>query len=237
MLSSTAMMAMVIMLYAPVSSAVHAALSVFSFSLLVSPVANNATSPVNVVLALSLALLSVAVAWTLWRWRVSPSLLKHLSNMLRARRPAGERENSLASVEYTQVALEDSSHDKPQQPERRDRAGDIEMLALHSPTRQRHRLGGEERELAVVHRPAGAPLSWEEIRKLLYHSRTGFVGAIMGLLGLFFFANQTRTNYWYVHSLWHVLMMFSAYFLVRGRVDLFVGLHRLLDKEMHNIDD
>ena len=45
-------------------------------------------------------------------------------------------------------------------------------------------------------------------------------GMCLGLLGLMCFALQGRDDYYILHSMWHVLMMLSAYLLLRGRVDV-----------------
>ncbi len=51
----------------------------------------------------------------------------------------------------------------------------------------------------------------------LHDLRCTLYGVLLAVAGLLCFANQTRLNYWYVHSLWHLLVMGSSYYLVRGR--------------------
>jgi hypothetical protein len=59
---------------------------------------------------------------------------------------------------------------------------------------------------------------------LLYSLRYTIVGGILGGSGLMCFAIQDRETYWYVHSIWHMCMMFAAYMLVIGRKEFFAYL-------------
>eukprot|EP01032_Pedospumella_encystans_P019672 gene19672-22372_t len=62
-LFSICCIASILLLYAPVSRPCHTALSLFCLALLVPPVADLPTSPVNLALALSFALIVLAVGW------------------------------------------------------------------------------------------------------------------------------------------------------------------------------
>jgi hypothetical protein len=58
--------------------------------------------------------------------------------------------------------------------------------------------------------------SWAWDKRL----RTPAAGLALGAVGLSCFALQGRDTYYLFHSLWHVLMMASAYLLVRGRIEM-----------------
>eukprot|EP01033_Poteriospumella_lacustris_P009453 gene9453-6776_t len=71
--------------------------------------------------------------------------------------------------------------------------------------------------LSVILAPT-APLS---VTALLHESLDLVIAAGIGTLGLSSYALDNRTNYWYVHSLWHMCMMTAAFFLLRGRMRIF----------------
>lgn len=47
--------------------------------------------------------------------------------------------------------------------------------------------------------------------------RLVWIGVVLAVAGIIFFALQRNESYWYMHSLWQFFIMSSAYFLVRGR--------------------
>lgn len=50
------------------------------------------------------------------------------------------------------------------------------------------------------------------IKKMLYF----IIGCLFSLLGFICMIIQTRESYYYIHSLWHLFIMLSAYFFIRG---------------------
>ena len=220
------MMAMVIMLYAPVSLQVHAAFSIFTFSLLVSPVTFDPTNPINVILAITFAIVMTTISWILWRYKIPIKIFS-----------SSKKSEPLYSRVAQQVSdnhITDESNDRTIHPnEDIDVEVEIEMMAVQQPNNSAI-LGNKD---SKVHEKPDRELSWEEIGQLAYVARSGVTGLILGLLGLFAFANQTRTNYWYVHSVWHVLMMLAAYYLSFGRVQLFKGLAYLHDRDVTYLDE
>lgn len=229
------MMSMVIMLYAPVSLQIHSAFSLFTFSILVSPVAFDPTNPINVILSISFAIIMCSLSWVLWRYRIPVSVLKKLSS-LGFHKSSRDNLNQYARVpQQAQEMLRDRDgipaiDNHPDQ-------GDVEMVQseyIKEPnlvfgTLRNHELQG--------YADVEYKLTFEEIGQVLYFAKSGFIGFVFGLLGLYFFASQTRTNYWYTHSLWHFFIMNSAHYLLIGRVQLFSGLRYILDKDLHNLDD
>jgi hypothetical protein len=55
------------------------------------------------------------------------------------------------------------------------------------------------------------------------------VGILSAVLGIVFFATQTRENYWILHSCWHTFVMFSSYLLIRGRNTFIVTVRRCIE--------
>jgi hypothetical protein len=51
------------------------------------------------------------------------------------------------------------------------------------------------------------------------------VGAALATAGIGCFALQTRTNYWVMHSLWHLLVMSSSYFLMKVPINQCIRAH------------
>jgi hypothetical protein len=58
---------------------------------------------------------------------------------------------------------------------------------------------------------------WQKI----YGVHSMILGAVLGIVGLVFFALQNRTNYWIFHSCWHVCVMVSVLFLLKGKYEFF----------------
>jgi hypothetical protein len=55
------------------------------------------------------------------------------------------------------------------------------------------------------------------VRHILRELWLTVVGACLAVSGITCFAMQSRTNYWLMHSFWHLLVMSSSYFLMKGR--------------------
>ena len=47
--------------------------------------------------------------------------------------------------------------------------------------------------------------------------RYTIIGLLLGAVGTISFYFQTRTNYWYIHSIWHASIMLSAHFVLIGK--------------------
>ncbi len=47
--------------------------------------------------------------------------------------------------------------------------------------------------------------------------RYTIIGLLLGAVGTLSFYFQTRTNYWYIHSIWHASIMLSAYYILIGK--------------------
>jgi hypothetical protein len=227
------MMAMVIMLYSPVSVHIHSAFSIFTFSLLVAPVAFDPTNPMNVILAITFAIIVCCMSWIMWKTRLSVTSLKKLSTLLGFRNTHPER-----VPQYTRVSQQSSERNINEVYPNTDSLGEeieFEMANMEVSTDEIDFEKNNPSLLPEVHNDR--QLTWEETGQLIFFARSGIVGVVFGMLGLCFFASQTRMNYWYTHSLWHVFIMYSAYYLVLGRVKLFQGLRFLLNKDLQNLDD
>jgi hypothetical protein len=89
----------------------------------------------------------------------------------------------------------------------------------------RHRRKQNSRNLFFVHHGAQNRRIQEAQAKRLcqkiYSVHSMILGAVLGIVGLVFFALQNRTNYWIFHSCWHVCVMVSVLFLLKGKYEFF----------------
>ena len=58
---------------------------------------------------------------------------------------------------------------------------------------------------------------WRNMRRVAVDLRDSAVGATLAAVGITCFSLQSRTTYWVLHSMWHVLVMTAPYYLIRGR--------------------
>lgn len=69
-------------------------------------------------------------------------------------------------------------------------------------------------------------------RLSLFLSSSGYtiVGVIMAILALICFSMQEGDQYWYMHSLWHILIMGSVYPLLVGRKSFYDYMYNCISK-------
>jgi hypothetical protein len=60
--------------------------------------------------------------------------------------------------------------------------------------------------------------------------RYTIIGLLLGAVGTLAFYLQNRTNYWYVHSIWHGSIMLSAYFILIGKPYFIAFLDKSIPK-------
>lgn len=223
----------ILLLYAPMSRSVHTAVSLLCLALLVPPVADQPTSPVNLVLALTFALLVLAVGWgaVLRQGDRRGSQVTHLLGGLFLHTQSDPLLHGTAGASGEEVIF-----DKPlavvtngeemvyssiarNSPELREE--DIEMMDLSQGITPSTEYFDNSSDLAAVYSSNGTcPEVCVEHERHVWALPA--VGMLVGLVGLMCFALQRRENYYISHSLWHVFMMISAYLLVRGRRHLYV---------------
>ena len=222
-LFSICCIASILLLFAPVSRPCHTALSLFCLALLVPPVADLPTSPVNLALALSFALVILAVGWgTVLRTgdrrgsTVTPVLCGLFLHMRGdplfhgTSEAASDVDKPLTVImNHEEMVYSSIARNSPDL-----REEDIEMMDLSQ--------GRAGDDLPVGSTDPNTVFS-EEVcpKKCIENGKHVWVlpatGLTVGLVGLLCFALQRRENYYILHSLWHVFMMVSAYLLVRGR--------------------
>lgn len=225
-LFSICSIAVILMLYAPVTRASHSALSLLCIALLVPPVADLPTSPVNLALSLTFGVSVLAVGWAVvlrgsgpQRDRAVRSVLlgvfvSTLSDPLLCDlgTPVKASGSARAAGPGTGVAYNSLSADSPEGVEE-----DVEMVEFtqHSDNTE-----------SCVHDnvPYGGDVTGFACDNALVRGvwLVPAIGLAVGITGLLCFALQTRANYYILHSLWHVFMMIAAYLLVKGRLELYV---------------
>lgn len=258
--------ASVLLLYAPISRSTHSALSLLCLGLLVAPVSNLPTSPMNVLQAATFSLTVVLAGWLFksggcsaticgvdfrpvfqcfvtttgadplsWEQgahgtdikldrrgdaiqngvgkrgnvRNAPgSASSSIYNTLRTGQlPQSEIAIQVGAIEDDDLEMTTSSHSLQPQ-----------MTNTPQEFAAENDSGGSfQDETFSIHQSMlfGALLALRS-RKL----RMPLCGMVLGMTGLLCFALQGRDTYYFLHSLWHFLMMISAYLLVHGRIEL-----------------
>jgi len=229
-LFSICSIASILLLYAPVSRPCHTALSLFCLALLVPPVADLPTSPVNLMLALSFAFIILAVGWgTVLRTgdrrnskvtTVVCGLFLHMNgDPLRygtSDAVCDEVKPETVAINREEMVYSSIARNSPDL-----REEDIEMMDLS----QGRAVGddvsvGASDPAIAFGEEAVCPQTCTEGGRRVWMLPAA--GLSVGLVGLLCFALQRRENYYILHSLWHVFMMVSAYLLVRGRHQWYV---------------
>ena len=221
----------ILLLYAPVTRSCHAALSLLCIGLLVPPVADLPTSPANLALSLTFALTVLALGWGLVlnssvkRGRgvhvvggmfvnstTDPFLCDVSTLSGRQNAPSsttiGRETGARSSAYYASVAYNSpdvSSHD-------------VEMTALSSNSADDDVVDPADPAGVLGDDPPCLTLCAPGVQRVWV---VPAVGLSIGLAGLMCFALQARESYYILHSMWHVFMMIAAYFLVKGRIELY----------------
>lgn len=235
-LFSVAMIATVVLFLAPISRSLHAACSVAVLSLILAPVIDDPTNAAVLGLTVFLSIAATLLLWVTHLRRLTPPTSSSSSSLLPSSTAAVDGGPSYASVpmfsDESTRSTEDSDDATTTMTMSSDDRGDIEMEALSSgssgstsvnPLHRTAADGGSDpipsmTTATVRLRPETAPLS---VTALLHESLDLVIAAGIGTVGLSSYALDNRTNYWYVHSLWHMCMMTAAFFLLRGRMRIF----------------
>lgn len=179
----TSMIAIILLLYAPITKDIHSTISIAVIGLLVSPITSNPTNAMNVILTISSSIFVVALIWLYRYYSISTS-----------------HKISYRGLSQIDDLDEDSFSDG------------LELPSLSPPSYVSNRPSKSNSSSNIFIRLP--TLSLKNILLALF-------GSFVGLLGFAFFVNQSRVNYWYTHSLWHIFVMLSAYILILGRIVIF----------------
>jgi hypothetical protein len=197
-LFSLVMIFIILTLYAPLTSRVHGAISILWLGALLAPVASNPTSTSNVLATLTAStglLLIGHVALCVGRTGAAVRYMPGVDYTILPSKPEHDVEQSQVQYEV----LDSIS----------DGAGDVELVSSITS-------GADSATDSSQHMTCFASV-YTTLRRLSY----SLLGGVLGLGGLLCFALQGRVNYWYIHSLWHMLMMLSAWLLLKGRGSFF----------------
>lgn len=260
MLFSVSAIASVLLLYGPISRSTHSALSVLCVGLLVAPVSNQPTSPVNILQAMAFSASVVAIGWLYksgqcpskacgvdLRWCFQCFVVLSgdplscdvaLGYRDKAGRSAVGRRGLTGSVlavggdsplfaVVRHIPLSDADVEAEDDVEMTTSSHYLQQPRSEDTSSRGNADGTTEPVGADMYEEASASAAHQSViftviaalrnRKL----RMPLCGAALGATGLLCFALQGRDNYYFLHSLWHIFMMISAYLLVQGRVDLY----------------
>lgn len=232
-LFSTVSVAAVILHHSPWSSDSHSALVICVFSVLVSPISNDPTNPKNIILAISFSISVCILAWIsavishrfphlstkdgTWRSNPGINLTASLSAATQGYAPVATS-NDGDNIEMQHVIV-DSNPDHCDEGDNDDENGFNEQNEIEN-TRSTSdwnmdtsRISWLEKIVVII----------KAIPSALIVSRWTIVGVALALSGIMCFAMQTRMSYWYLHSLWHILVMSSTLPLLYGR-GIFVNI-------------
>ena len=208
--------------------------------MLVAFVTNDPTSPVNIAIAGCYALGICGCGWAyvyLWPSTVTNSEKQSTASHCCSKKSFQHNRNN---YHEDSVLIKDTSHITSQ-----DREVVYSALSLqeHAPL-SAHSMSGDDLEMSTLRvntqgqrsftldNPTSSdgeqdnesdlsiPTSSRSLGLIDPRLQMPVAGMFLGLLGLMCFALQGRDDYYILHSMWHVLMMLSAYLLLRGRVDV-----------------
>ena len=238
-LFSTVSVASVIMHHSPWSSDTHSALVICIFSILISPISNDPTDPFNIIIALTFSIIVCILAWISsviahrfpylgsvkrnHTWRSNPGMKSStpLSSRISAATSGyapvanndskftndniemklfNDKDTSSFDDEIIGFDNESESDDGHEVETSRENLGEWRVVSMNSATLL-------ERITAII----------KSIPATVYLLRWSFLGLLLSLLGILCFSLQTRLTYWYMHSLWHLLVMSSVLPSLFGR--------------------
>lgn len=221
-LFSVAMIASIVLFLAPMPRSVHSAVCLGVLSLLVAPVMNDPTNALVLILTIALSGIAVVVRWSV----VLNATGKNIHQLQLSTRIVHEDSGPV----YTTIPVVDDMSPSIVQDREIADGGDIEMESVSNPlvadtgssllpsqpSQQDTRRTEPEQNLS------SPEFTWKQ---LIGQSSDVVIGAAIGMIGLSSYALDNRTNYWYLHSLWHIFMMTAAFFLLRGRMRIFTYFH------------
>lgn len=240
-LFSTVSVAAVIMHHSPWSADTHSALVICIFSILISPISNDPTDPFNIIIALTFSIIVCILAWissvivhrfpylggvkrnNTWRTNYGMKSSTPLSSRIAA-----------ATNGYAPVANKDSdskfTNDNIEMKsfnEKDTNSFDDDIIGFdnESESDDSHEIESSRENLGEWSAVSMNSATWMEkftttiksIPATVYLLRWTFLGLLLSLLGIACFALQTRLTYWYMHSLWHLLVMSSVLPSLFGR--------------------
>lgn len=231
-LFTSGMISMLILYYAPIPPLIHASWSLLTLAILIPPTVNDPTNGAVIAVVIAISIMIVLLIWLVWYYRHCRSRQSKVDqDGDRDRQKQCWPNTASTSINYAKVPRNDDEAADLEmtltpvavnaQQEVKQQTDDSENHKRHDKHEEQHNNQQQQqnwhlqKQRAMVSRPN--PM----IVKILYYSSDSFLSIFLVIIGLVIFANEGRLDYWYLHSIWHVLMMTAAYFAIRGRFTLF----------------
>jgi hypothetical protein len=197
----TTSVASIVFFYCPIKNDQIAQLIILTIGLLITPVVNDPTNAFNIIIT---SVISVIICFGFWAIKILPCSGKFInifgfnislpsfSGLSTNKRNRNVEMNLYSSV----LSSEDSKSDFP----------NVEKEEL---------VYGESFPVFDI------KSFLQSFRTYSFELRYFLIGIILAVSGFTCFIMQTRESYWYTHSFWHIFVMLSSYFLLRGKQDCF----------------
>lgn len=221
-LFSTVSVATIIVHHSPVSSNTLAAFVICIISFLILPISDDPTNPQNIFIAILLSITMCILGWL-------SAIIIHRYPYLNKRDDTWRfnpgTHFSAAAKGYAPVAVKDTDSIEMQLRDSQDlinKINDDEDGFDHSSDEQENELSQEiSTSCSTADMNTSTILSLVDRIRICIKSipifRWTALGLVLALSGILCFTYQDRLTYWYMHSLWHVLIMSSVLPLLLGR--------------------
>lgn len=218
-LFSTVCVATIIMHHSPLSGNTLSALVICIISLLILPISDDPTNPQNIFIAI---LLSITMCILGWLSAIIIHRFPYLNKRDDTWRFNPGTHFSAAAKGYAPVAVKDTDSIEMQLRDSQDCSHDDEDGFDHSSDEQEDELSQEiSTSLSTADMNTSTILSMVDRIRICIKSipifRWTALGLVLAFSGVLCFTYQDRLTYWYMHSLWHVLIMSSVLPLLLGR--------------------
>jgi hypothetical protein len=233
-LMSCTCIVMIFLRYSPLLSHLnHAALTLFAMILLLIPIIND-TFPIGIVIVCSGII--TLIHWIIWFYNrhnnpVNTSQ-QHLINIKSDNEQHMENDNIQTTSQDRLLLL---SNDLEQSHDSTNSRSEHQNSCNSTNQEQNDIL--QDADLELIHLNATShpvhTISLSASKQIDNQHNYGFctliinplAGALLGIIGISCYVFDDRTNYWYLHSIWHIAMMISAFLFLRGQLFLFKKYH------------
>lgn len=226
-LFSVVSIASLLLFYAPITREQHASGSLFLLALLLGPIIVDPTNAIVLVIAVVGSIAVTVVLWCYHFRRSTPSSLQ-----IETINDSVNRSSLYTTVPQSDLSLQPgdielssnfgNGDDNAQISEDREVLSNPLHLARQSLDPRSSGDASRSNSTTSTTTLNQSSSLRARVIEVLSHGREGVAGGVVGLVGLSCYALDSRTNYWFVHSIWHVAMMVAAYLLLRGRHALFL---------------
>lgn len=221
--------------YAPLSLKDHFIVTLLAIGLLVVPVADRPTNAVTMLISIFGSLAICFFLWVYHYMKVRGILCNHEEptkySMISGSDVEDIEHNDPGLIPECQDNYEENGQVEMISPstEMPNVSISIDTVKLDKPLQNNKKPSLNYRPFVMLHFPGGKQKRMSSVgnspvngnmRSCSNFFQCGcliVLGVVMGIIGLVCFVLQSRENYWYMHSLWHVFIMGAAYPVLAGR--------------------